>query len=165
MIVSNTTPISNLLHVDNISLLAKLFGAIYIPEAVANEVNVVFSSCREWQKCVETEQIIIQSISNTIFVKQMVPLLHQGEAEAICLSLEKKAKLCLIDDKDGRTIAQLNNLPVTGTLGILLKAKETGLISSVKTFIDKLRSDHRFWIREDMYQKVLHIAKETASNR
>ncbi len=160
MIISNTTPISNLLHADNISLLVKLFGTVYIPDAVANEVNVIFSSCAEWQKCVEKEQIIIQSISNTIFVKQMVPFLHKGEAEAICLSLEKKAKLCLIDDKDARTIAQLNNLPVTGTLGILLKAKKTGLISSVKELIDRLRAEHHFWIREDMYQKVLHIAKE-----
>ena len=57
----------------------------------------------------------------------MEPLLHKGEAEAICLGLEKKAKLCLIDDKDGRIIAQSNNLPITGTLGILLKAKKTGL--------------------------------------
>jgi len=90
----------------------------------------------------------------------MVPFLHKGEAEAICLSLEKKAKLCLIDDKDARTIAQLNNLPVAGTLGILLKAKKTGLISSVKELIDRLRSEHHFWIKEDMYQKVLHVAKE-----
>jgi len=90
----------------------------------------------------------------------MVPFFHQGEAEAICLSLEKKARLCLIDDKEARTVAQLNNLLVTGTLGILLKAKETGLISSVKKLIDKLRAEHHFWIREDMYQKVLHIAKE-----
>jgi len=160
MIVSNTTPISNLLHLDNISLLAELFGVVYIPEAVADEVSVLFSSCKEWQKCVEGEQIIIQPISNTIFVKQMVPFLHKGEAEAICLSLEKKAKLCLIDDKDARTIAQLNNLPVAGTLGILLKAKKTGLISSAKELIDRLRSEHHFWIKEDMYQKVLHVAKE-----
>jgi len=160
MIVSNTTPISNLLHLNNISLLAEMFGAVHIPEAVANELNFVFSSRREWQKCVEKEQIIIQPISNTIFVKQMVHFLHQGEAEAICLDLEKKAKLCLIDDNDGRTIAHLNNLPVTGTLGILLKAKETGLISSIKKLIDKLRDEHHFWIKEDMYRKVLHIAKE-----
>ncbi len=104
MIVSNTTPISNLLHLDNISLLAKLFGVVYIPEAVANEVNVVFSSCKKWEKCIEEKQIIIQSVSNIIFVKQITPFLHQGEAEAICLGLEKQAKLCFMDDKDGRTI-------------------------------------------------------------
>lgn len=138
MIVSNTTPISNLLHVDRISLLAELFGPIHIPEAVANEVNVIFSSSGEWQECIERERIIIQSVSNTILVKQMVPFLHKGEAEAICLGLEKKAKLCLMDDKDGRFIAQSNNLQVIGTLGILLKAKKAGFISSVKQLIDRL---------------------------
>ena len=162
MIVSNTTPISNLLHIDKISLLAELFGAVYIPEAVANELNVLFLSSREWQKCLEEERVIVQPISNTIMARQMVPLLHQGEAEAICLALEKKAKLCLMDDKDGRIIAQSNNLPITGTLGILLKAKKTGLVSSVKQLIDRLRAEHHFWVKEDMYQKVLHIAKEKA---
>ena len=58
MIVSNTTPISNLLHIDKISVLNKLFGAVYIPEAVADEVNVVFSSYEEWRECLEREQII-----------------------------------------------------------------------------------------------------------
>jgi len=50
MIVSNTTPISNLLHVDKIFLLAELFGAVYIPKAVANELNVAFSDCVEWRE-------------------------------------------------------------------------------------------------------------------
>jgi len=42
MIVSNTTPISNLLNIDMIVLLVELFGAVYIPEAVADEVNTQF---------------------------------------------------------------------------------------------------------------------------
>jgi len=160
MIVSNTTPISNLLHVDKIFLLSELFGVVYIPEAVANEVNVAFSDCWEWRESLEGGRILIQPILNTILAKQMVPLLHQGEAETICLALEKKAKLCLIDDKDGRIIAQLNNLSITGTLGILLKAKKNGLVSSVKPLINELRTEHNFWIRDDMYQKVLNIARE-----
>ena len=96
MIVSNTTPISNLLHIDKISLLAELFGAVYIPEAVANEVNVIFSSSSEWQKCLDEKQVIVQPISNTILAKQMVPLLHKGEAEAICLALEYSCKIVFI---------------------------------------------------------------------
>ncbi|RLB75845.1 MAG: DUF3368 domain-containing protein [Deltaproteobacteria bacterium] len=56
----------------------------------------------------------------------------------------------------------MHNLSITGTLGILLKAKKTGLISTVKQLIDKLRSERPFWVREDMYQRVLHIAKEKA---
>jgi len=129
MIVNNTTPISNLLHVDKIFLLAELFGAVYIPEAVANEVNVAFADCGEWRESLEGGRIIIQPILNTILAKQMVPVLHQGEAEAICLALEKKAKLCLIDDKDGRIIAQSNNLPITGTLGALRHTSPSHLLS------------------------------------
>ncbi|MEA3230930.1 MAG: DUF3368 domain-containing protein [Thermodesulfobacteriota bacterium] len=143
MIVSNTTPISNLLHINKISLLAELFDVVYIPKAVANEVNVTFSESGKWRASLEEYRIIVQPILNTILVKQMVPLLHQGEAEAICLAIEKQAKLCLIDDKDGRIIAQSNNLPITGTLGILLKAKKNGLISTVKPLIDELRTEHK----------------------
>ncbi len=160
MIVSNTTPISNLLHLSNISLLEKLFGSVYIPKAVADELDVSFSGSREWFECVAQKKIIIQPISNIILVNQMLPLLHLGEAEAICLALEMKADLCLMDEKDGRTTAQLNSVPVTGTLGLLLKAKERSLILSVKELLDELRDEYHFWIKEDMYQKVLNMAKE-----
>jgi len=51
-------------------------------------------------------------------------------------------------------------LPITGTLGILLKAKKTGLVASVKPLTDELRIEHSFWVRDDMYQKVLYIARE-----
>ena len=160
MIVSNTTPISNLLHIHKISVLIELFGSVYIPEAVAREVDAAFSGHEQWQEYVNGDKLIIQPVSNTILVQQMMPILHQGEAEAICLALEREAKLCLIDDKDARTMAKLNNMSVTGTLGILLKAKKSGLISSVKEMMDKLRDEHHFWINEDMYEKVLGMAME-----
>lgn len=160
MIVSNTTPISNLLHIDHTSLLSKLFDTVYIPEAVADELEIAFSSYIKWKNCIKNKEIVIQTVTNTVLVKQMIPFLHQGEAEAICLALEKNAELCLMDDHDGRVVAKRNDLSVTGTLGLLLHAKEAGLIKSVKNLIDKLRVEHQFWIKEDMYQKVLHLAKE-----
>lgn len=153
MIVSNTTPISNFLHIHKIPILFELLGTIYIPEAVANEVDSAFASHEQWQEYVGAGRIIVQPISNTVLVKQMVPFLHQGEAEAICLGLEKEAKLCLIDDKDARIVAKWNDLAVSGTLGILLKAKENGLITSVKEMMDRLRDEHHYWIKEDMYQR------------
>jgi uncharacterized protein len=65
-----------------------------------------------------------------------------------------------MDDKDGREVAQINHLPVTGTLGILLKAKSMGYISEVKILMDILRTEKHFWIDEHMYQKVLSLADE-----
>lgn len=162
MIVSDTTPISNFLHLEKASLLTELFGTICIPAAVAAELEAAFSVSKIWSDCLEGERITIQSISNAIFAKQLTPFLHQGEAEAICLALEKQAKLCLIDDKDGRTIARMNSVPIIGTVGILLRAKNAGLITSVKYSMDKLRNEHHFWIKEDVYRKALSLADETA---
>lgn len=91
----------------------------------------------------------------------MIPLLHKGEAETICLALEKKANLCLMEDKEGRLVAQSNNLPITGTFGILIESKQSGLVSAVKPLIGKLRTRHHFWISEEMYYKILNMAEET----
>ena len=83
-----------------------------------------------------------------------------GEAEALCLCIENDAKLCLIDDRDARIIARLNNIPVSGTLGVLMKAKKMGIIESVKKVMDRLRNDHHFWIDDAMYNKVLRLSNE-----
>ncbi len=90
----------------------------------------------------------------------MTPFLHRGEIEAICLGLENNARLCLMDDKDGREAAIMNNLPVTGTLGILLQAKKRGHVSIIRDLLDTLRNEKHFWISDAMYQKVLHLAGE-----
>jgi predicted nucleic acid-binding protein len=160
MIVSNTTPISNLLHVKLIRLLPILFSQVHIPLAVADELNVVFANCQELHQAINDENIVLDKVSNRLFINHMTPFLHRGEIEAICLGLENNAKLCLMDDKDGREVAIMNNLPVTGTLGILLKAKNVGLISSIKDFVDELRTSNHFWVSEAMYQKVMCLAKE-----
>ncbi len=86
--------------------------------------------------------------------------LHLGEAEALCLCLENNARLCLLDDKDARAEASLNNIPISGTLGMLIRAKQLGLIKSVKNFMDELKHRHHFWISEIMYRKVLHLSDE-----
>lgn len=123
-------------------------------------MNAVFANCQELRQAINDEYIILNKVSNRLFVNHMTPFLHRGEIEAVCLGLENNAKLCLMDDKDGREVAIMNNLPVTGTLGILLKAKSVGLISSIKEFVDELRSCNHFWVSKAMYQKVMYLAKE-----
>ncbi len=161
MIISNTTPINNLIHLNQLPLLTELFGKIHIPLAVADELDVVHHNYSAYQKLIADKQIIIKAAANNLLVQQLLPSLHLGEAQAISLCLELQAKLFLIDDKDGRTVAALNKIPAAGTLGILLRAKKEGLIPSIKPLIDKLRLEHHFWIKQDMYEKVLSLSKES----
>jgi len=83
-----------------------------------------------------------------------------GEADALCLCIENHAKLCLLDDRDARIIARLNKIPISGTLGVLMKAKKMGIIESVKELMDRLRTDHHYWIEDAMYDKVLSLSNE-----
>lgn len=64
--------------------------------------------------------------------------LDKGEAEAIALALELGADQVLIDERRGRRIAARLNLRYTGILGILVEAKNRGLISEVKPLLDAL---------------------------
>ncbi|MFM7091785.1 MAG: DUF3368 domain-containing protein [Bacteroidota bacterium] len=65
--------------------------------------------------------------------------LDKGEAEAIILASEIEADLILLDEALGRYHAKHAGLKVTGTIGVLIKAKKRGLISELKPLIFELR--------------------------
>lgn len=160
MIVSNTTPISNFLHLNQIEILQDLFKKLYIPPAVKQEIEAAFSAHSKWRQCLKDEFFIIRKVKEPLIIRQLLSQLHPGEAEALCICMENNAKLCLLDDKDARIAARLNKIPVTGTLGILIQAKKQGMIDSVEYFMKELKNRHHFWISNSMYKKVLELSGE-----
>ena len=85
--------------------------------------------------------------------------MDDGEAETIILAQEQAADIILIDEKLGRRYACHLNIPVSGTIGILIKAKENGLISAVGPLLQELRSKSS-WINDNLFEKALTIAGE-----
>jgi predicted nucleic acid-binding protein len=68
MIVSNSTPISNLLHINHIYLLQNLFKEVYIPVAVADELNAFFKNSPDFQDCLNNHHIIIKKAKNIGYI-------------------------------------------------------------------------------------------------
>ncbi len=162
MIVSNTTPLSNFLHLARMDILRSLFREIHIPHAVSQEIEEFFHSNAQWQNCLDDRFIRVHHVRSSFLLNHPLHLLHQGEAEALSLYLDQQAELCLIDDKDARVIAALHHIKVTGTLGLLIEAKKKGIISVVKPFMDTLRDQHTFWVSGHMYHHVLCLTDEYA---
>ena len=85
--------------------------------------------------------------------------LDQGESEALVLAKELGAVRILIDERLARRKARSVGLTVTGTLGVLLMAKEAGLIPAVRPLLDSL-SETPFRMSENLYRRVLRMAGE-----
>ena len=71
-------------------------------------------------------------------------ILDKGESAAIALALEKNMNFILIDERKGKHIAQRYGIESTGTLGILIKAKQSGLLKEIKPDLLKLKNDFNF---------------------
>ena len=104
--------------------------------------------------------IQVVEATDTPLLKILKSELDNGEAEAIALALEKEADLLLIDETDGRRIAALYDLPKTGVVGILMRARLEGHVESLRQELDALREDGGFWIAEALYRKSLAIVEE-----
>ena len=87
-------------------------------------------------------------------------LLDEGESEVIVLALEVKASLVLLDDREARLQAKRLGLRVTGTLGVLLRAKKLGLIKSLRDELNKLK-ETGFRISKSLEEEILNAAGES----
>jgi predicted nucleic acid-binding protein len=160
VIVSNTSPISNLAKVGQLDLMQKLYGKILIPTAVHEELlderagEIVIS---EVQSATWLE---IHSAQNRYLVDELRTRVNIGEAEAIALAVEIGATRLLIDERLGRQAAKESGLKVTGVLGILLLAKRQNLISVVKPIVEELIGQANFRISSQLYLDILNEAGE-----
>ena len=144
-VVSNATPIISLASVGKLSLLENLFGKVYVPRAVVNEIQTGKYPGHEE---LDGDFFEIVYVNNKINLSFLLNDLDLGEAESIVVAKEIEADLLLIDERLGYKIAQLHGLPVIGTLTVLLMGKKRGLIQAVKPVLDEMIENGRWYSRK-----------------
>ncbi|MGE0884985.1 MAG: DUF3368 domain-containing protein [Blastocatellales bacterium] len=158
IVISDTSPITNLAAIGQLDLLRQLYGQVIIPEAVFRELTA--QDGRHPGAIVQQlTWIETRAIANPTVVKALCAELDEGEAEAITLAQELSADLLLMDEHLGRAAAARFGLKVVGMLGVLIEAKHQGLIQAVKPLADALMN-LGFRIGQDLYQRVLQAAGE-----
>jgi predicted nucleic acid-binding protein len=151
-IVSNTTPIISLLKLSRLDILQKLYGEILIPKAVFDEIEAGRDK-NYYQDLSKIDWIKITNIKDTRSVKYFMDL-DTGEAEAIVLATEINADLIILDEKLGRFHAKHADLKVTGTIGVLIKAKSQGLVKEIRPLlVDLTKKD--VWLSDRLIQDIL----------
>lgn len=142
-IFCNTTPIIALCSIGQLNLLPKLFNHIHLAEAVLDECSaggkIAVPDLRklDWVLPVVTNPIIP--------APPMLFELDRGERDTLMLAMAENADLVLLDERLGRNLAEYLGLRVTGTLGLLLKAKQQGLIPSFTVCAETMRQHGIFY--------------------
>ena len=156
-IVSNTTPLISLMKISELEILKKLYSEIFIPQAVYKEIEAGKNK-EFYQDLSKIKWIKIKSIKDKLSVNYFLDL-DAGEAEAIVLASELGADKIVLDEKLGRFYAKHAGLKVTGTIGVLVKAKRVGLIKELKPLLIEL-TQKEVWISEKLIFEVCKLVDE-----
>lgn len=154
-VIVNTTPLIALANVGQLDLFRKLYGEIQIPWAVLDEIK----SQPAKSMVAGSEWIRISHIAQEEDKGLFRAKLHSGEVEVMILANELNADLVIMDDNLAKKTAKFMGLTVTGTLGVLLRAKREGYIKEVKPILQAIILDG-FYIDEKTKGYVLKEAGE-----
>ncbi len=157
LLVADTSPLLALARLNFLTELSQLFSSVCVTQAVIAE-------CLVKPECIDARCIKAALIDGRLLVvddpvvRSSLKHLDYGERTALEYAIRKSA-IVLIDERAGRMAAKNNHLNVIGTLGVLLLAKQQGLLPSIKPKIFELKSSGYF-ISDLLISHVLELADE-----
>ncbi|SFM80395.1 DUF3368 domain-containing protein [Thermodesulforhabdus norvegica] len=162
MVVCNSSVLIALSAIGQLDVLQKRCEGtkLMIPKAVWREVVEEGKGEPGAQEVATADWIEVEEVRNRAVGEVLLAQLDHGEAEVIALAQEKGAALVLLDEKEARELAERLGLKVLGTVGLLIWAKQAGLIRSVHEQLDALQEKAGFRISPELYQRVLKEAGE-----
>ena len=163
LVVSDSSTLIHLTRIGRLALLKQLYTRITITPAVWREVveqGQGKAGAVEVSDALTAGWLEVASPSDESLVRLLTRDLGDGESEVIALAIERKADLTLLDELEARRIADIYSLSKTGVIGVLIRAKQEGMIRSLRPDLDRLRQAGRFWIEEELYQRALAAVGE-----
>lgn len=128
IVIADTTALISLMIVNKLHLIVKAIGEYYVPNAVWDEI-LNYSKVNKEIFGIEDISKRVINIKSMNYLKSIMDL---GESEAVILYNELEADYLLTDDSKARQIAESIGVNCIGSIGILIKSKELGLISNLK---------------------------------
>lgn len=157
-LICDTSPIQYLHQLELLHVLPKLARTVSVPPAVVEEIKLGHSLAINLPKLEQFEWInVIRPASDLAL--PLVTNLGPGETEVLMLALEMRGAVAVLDDARARDLAEMLDLGLTGTLGLLLDAKKAGLVPMLRPLLDRLQA-LRFRLASGTYSAVLRLGGE-----
>ncbi len=161
-IISNTSPLLNLAIIDHLHLLPQQFDRVLIPPIVLEELkpDTGYPGVERIEQALREEWLQVVELKDNNLAQALMLELDEGEAAAIALALEQKYSRILMDERDGRAKAKMLGVQPIGVLGVLLRAKNHGTVTSVKVAMQALKAEAGFFIADDLFKIIIAQAGE-----
>ncbi len=158
LLIADSSALVALSVMDSLCTLDRLFGRVLVPEAVYHELtsDEFLPEAKSLMQYLQDKRCPIASESGSVLLDAYGDV---GEIEAMYLYKQLNADRLLIDDARGRKVAQLNNIAVIGSVGVLLLAKQKGMIAAIKPKLDRLE-DSAVYISSRLIEQALILAGE-----
>ena len=158
VVIADSSPLIALARINQLNLLHHLASRVIVPPAVWSEVTVKApeapgaSVVREatWLEVLNPDRALVEALAI---------LLDRGEAECIALAQTTTNSLLLLDDSRARRVGEQLSLRLIGTLGLLRRAKQAGLIEALRPQIEALQANNIF-IHRTLIDRILEDVGE-----
>ncbi len=162
LVVSDTSPLSNLAIIGRLPLLHEQFTEVLMPTAVARELDALNEPAARaaLSQAVQDGWLREMALPPSAPFPPLLRGLDVGETEALPLALAISAHRVLIDEREARQCAEALGLHSIGVLGVLLAAISLGAVLTLQAEIDKLRLQAGFFVDRILEARVLALAGE-----
>lgn len=148
LVIADSSCLILLAKIEELGILKSVYKQVFVTKEIAEEFN---GSLPEWIEVKEVENKTLQSLFEEI--------LDLGEASALTLAFETQGCTVILDDLKARKTAAKMNIKVTGTIGVIVKAKTENMIPSAKAVFEKiLETDFR--ISDRILNEAIKLAGE-----
>jgi len=161
--ISDSSTLIHLAALGRLVLLREYYTEVLIPPAVWKEVveeGRGRPGAREVEEAARAGWLKVIAAAEEPLVRLLKRELQDGEAEALALAVERQVEIVLLDESEARRAAAMYGLRKTGVVGILIRARLDGKVSSLRQELDRLHQDAGFWISEDLYRQALEAVGE-----
>jgi predicted nucleic acid-binding protein len=162
LVVSDTSTLSNLAIIGRLDLLHLQFGEVLMPPAAVAELAAMRDPLGRaaLSQALHEGWLAPRSLLSCAPFPVELRGLDPGETEALRLALWLAADRVLMDEREGRLRAAMLGIRTIGVLGVLIAAKHSGLIPTLKDALTKLRHDAGFFIAKSLEAQALAAVGE-----
>lgn len=159
-VVADAGPLIGLARVGLLDLLRQLYERVLVPVEVFEELRTADDrpGSRGLRAALEAGWLSVAPVE-TQGAESLSLALGPGEAAAILLAAQGPCRFLLLDERRGRAVAKGRGLRVVGTGGVLVAAKEKGLIDRVSDALEQLAAGG-YRLSVELLARVLELAGE-----